>query len=187
MGILSLGMQESLSKAELIEAVEREFADVTREGGVSWLEAYARDGGGSQDLYDLAKERDIETCWQELVDSTTWDIAEWSSNWSFLDPIGFRYYLAAAIIRELKSGDEIVSDFHFWFAPKKPFSAFTEAQNRVIAEFTLYKLLDDRKNSFPDMVGQPIVRFEPFSDDWKKTDSNWANAYLNFKDYLPDR
>lgn len=180
-------MQDSLSKEELIEAIEREFANVTRKGGVSWLEADALDAGGSQDLYDLAKDRDIEKRWQELVDSTTWNIFEWSSNWSFLDSIGYRYYLAAAMVRELKTGTEIVNDFHFWFCPQEKFSEFTKAQKQVVAEFVLYKLHYERQNYFPDMVGQPVVEIEPFSIDSTIADTRWANPYLIFKDYLPER
>ena len=51
-------MLTSLTKEQLIELVKTEFADVTREGGVSWSEGYVIDDYGSKEERAAARAKD---------------------------------------------------------------------------------------------------------------------------------
>ena len=177
-------MLESLTKEELIETIHKEFAKVTRKNGVSWLEADALDGGGQQYLYDLAKQHDTERRWQDLIDSPKWNIFEHCSNLSFLDPIGFRYYLAAAMIRDLNAAENVLGDFHFWFSAVEKFSEFTQKQKLAVSAFVDYKLEYDRRRNYPDMIGKPALGTEPFSVNSYIEDSGWSDAKLFWEKYL---
>ena len=177
-------MLESLSIEQLIELIKTEFADVTREGGISWREVDAWDSGGQEYLFDLAKKIDIEEGWEELVNSATWDIYEWSDNWSELDPVSFRYYLAAAMVRDLQSDQDYISYHRFCSGNREKFSEFTKRQKIIVAEFVQYKLDEDRKVNFPEKVGQPAVDTSHFSANSQPDDSEWCNAYLHWKQFL---
>lgn len=89
----------SQTQKSLIAEIEAAFAGVTREGGISWSEADAIDDYASPAERAAAREKDREKGWQDLVTDPTWPGSDVPSNWSFLDPIGYRYYLPAALIR----------------------------------------------------------------------------------------
>jgi hypothetical protein len=84
--------------AEIREA----FKGVTREGGISWTEAEVIDGYGSDEARAEARASEKERSWEELIDLPDWSL--FMSNWSFLDAIGFRYYIAPAMIHNLQHG-----------------------------------------------------------------------------------
>ena len=98
-----MGVPESFqAEQRAVEAAIRgAFKGVTREGGVSWKEAYAADLGSSPD--ECAAPRalvDAECCWEDLIDDPKWYTE--MGTWYFLDAIGFRYYLAAAMVRDCR-------------------------------------------------------------------------------------
>jgi hypothetical protein len=78
------------------------FAGVTRDGGTSWSEGWAIDDGASDEACQAARASDREQSWEQLVDDPNWHYD--NGPWSFLDAIGFRYYLAPAMIREARGG-----------------------------------------------------------------------------------
>lgn len=84
-------------------AVEAEIRDafrgVTREHGVSWSEAEVIDRYGGAVERATARAEDQERSWEELVDDPAWDADPGMGGYIFLDPIGFRYYIAPALIR----------------------------------------------------------------------------------------
>jgi len=90
-------------KASVIVEIYESFADVGREGGVSWSETVVLDDRGTDEERAEARAQDTETSWQELIDDSEWQ-PELSFDWYFLDAIGFRYYLPAAMIRCVRSG-----------------------------------------------------------------------------------
>lgn len=96
----------------LTEEIYRVFAEADRVGGVSWSESRVLDDNGSDAERAAARARDVESGWQELVEDETWDPEMGVGGWSFLDPIGFRYYLPAAMVRCVKSGYNIGIEFH---------------------------------------------------------------------------
>ena len=92
------------ARIDLIEAIEQSFAGVTRVGGMSWRQAELEDGVAySDEEYRAAGRKDSETAWQQLVGSRIFEGCP--SEWSFLDPIGYRYYLPACMITYLTLGE----------------------------------------------------------------------------------
>lgn len=90
---------------DLAFAISAAFAGVTREGGVSWSESDVIDAGGSDERRAEARACDLDQDWTELVADPAWQRwQEWP--WSFLDPIGQRYYLPAMMVRGLL-GDNV--------------------------------------------------------------------------------
>lgn len=92
-------------KAALIEKIIAAFDGVSREGGVSMSEANVIDDYGSEAERAAARASDIDTRWQDVTEE---QLAE---NWpiSFLDAIGFRYYLPAYLIYYLHWVDDYIA------------------------------------------------------------------------------
>lgn len=89
----------------LIQEIHAAFKGVTREGGVSWSESVVIDDGGSDEKRQRVRSQDRETSWEELIDDSNWRSDRGVGGFSFLDPIGFRYYLAPAMIRCTRPDD----------------------------------------------------------------------------------
>lgn len=95
----------------LIDQINNAFQYVTREGGISIREAHVIDDYGSEQEQREARAEETDSHWSE-VDVETLDPG--GSALSFVDPIGFRYYLPAYMVYALKSdygdalGEEIV-------------------------------------------------------------------------------
>lgn len=96
---LPYGLNEA--QKSLIAGIEAAFEGVSREGGISWSEAEALDAYAPPAEQAAARAKDGERRWQDLVDDPTWPSYDNPASWSFLDPIGFRYYLPAALVREV--------------------------------------------------------------------------------------
>lgn len=125
------------------EAVESEiraaFKGVTRTGGVSWSQAEAIDPGGNVDPRALAEAlaRDTERSWEELVDDPRWTHDIGVGGFPFLDPIGTRYYLAPAMLRELQRepgplASVLTVDSEY---QRQKVSRLTAAQSAAVARF----------------------------------------------------
>jgi hypothetical protein len=80
----------------LIAEIYAAFKDVSREGGVSWSETYVLDFYGTPEERAEARDRDRDWSWTDLVDDPDWQIGQGSGGLTFLDAIGFRYYLPHA-------------------------------------------------------------------------------------------
>lgn len=95
----------------LIAQITGAFRAVGRAGGVTWHEADVIDDYGTDEERTAARELDTERNWMELLDPARWNTAP-GSQFSFLDPIGFRYYLAPAMIRCIQGDANINLQFH---------------------------------------------------------------------------
>lgn len=84
--------------------IRKAFSGVTREGGISWSEADAMDAYAMPAERAAARARDTENRWEELVDDPRWRDDLGAGGFSFLDPIGYRYYLAPVMIRCARRG-----------------------------------------------------------------------------------
>jgi uncharacterized protein DUF6714 len=82
-------------RAVVVEQIHRAFAGVGREGGVSLHEAVVIDNYGSQEERETARTLDMEATWQDIPET---DIEQCDTALTFLDPIGFRYYLPAYMV-----------------------------------------------------------------------------------------
>lgn len=88
-----------------VEAQIREaFRGVTREGGVSWSEAKVVDLYGYDHERVAARAKDTERRWEDLVDDRAWEHEVGVGGFNFLDSIGYRYYIAPAMIRCIRRG-----------------------------------------------------------------------------------
>jgi hypothetical protein len=88
--------------------IEQAFRSVSRAGGVSWSQTGVLDGYGTEEELAAARKLDTERNWRELVDDPSWEFEVMFGGFGFLDPIGLRYYLAAAMMRQLRD-DEVYS------------------------------------------------------------------------------
>jgi hypothetical protein len=121
-----------------IAEVYAAFKGVTREGGVSWSETRVMDGFGTEEQCVAARASDTEHSWEELVDDPRWRADMGVGGFAFLDAIGFRYYLAPALIRELRQLPAPGLDFWLTASYCKPIQSngdvsLNESQSRCVA------------------------------------------------------
>lgn len=156
-------------EAQAVEAdIRRAFAGVSREGGISWSGSFVVDDYGSDEEVAVAAAKDTEKSWEELVESPTWDEEGWTGGFSFLDPIGFRYYIAPSMIRAARRGHgeqvafalQADSDFR-----REKLSLFTPAQSRATARFVKLMMECDAAKfaRFQEQV-QTNLDFDCFDD-----------------------
>lgn len=81
----------------LLAEIQEVFPGGSRVGGVSWSEADVIDAYGTEAERAAARAKDRDTKWQDLLEDPTWD-PDHGWHWSFLDAIGCRYYLPAAMV-----------------------------------------------------------------------------------------
>lgn len=86
---------------QLLTLIERDFAKVTREGGVSIREAGAIDDYGTPDECAAARAKDSDTHWSQILLP---DLDLSGAALSFFDPIGFRYHIPAYMCFTLRHG-----------------------------------------------------------------------------------
>jgi hypothetical protein len=124
---------------ECVEALIRAaFRGVTREGGISWSESVIVDGDGSGRTPEQARAEDTEGCWEELIDDPEWHHEVGMGGFNFLDPIGFRYYLAPTMVRCVRDGGGEFISYALYAGvewKKEQLSLITGQQAHVIARF----------------------------------------------------
>lgn len=123
-------------RARLEAEIRAAFAGVSREGGVSWGWSQVHDGFGSR----TPRLCDDDTHWTQLVDDPGWSDDPRIGGFCFLDAVGFRYYLPAAMIRALRQGWS--DPFPFNLALRDPgsyrlaqWSALDQRQGACVAWF----------------------------------------------------
>lgn len=90
---------------DAVEAlIRRAFRGVTREGGISWSEADELSCCADEATLAAARAMDIDRQWEDLVEDASWRHNTGGDEWIWLDAIGFRYYLAPAMIRCAREG-----------------------------------------------------------------------------------
>ena len=142
-------------RSSLLAQIERDFAHVIREGGVSLHEAAVIDSYGTDDERAEARKLDTDTHWTHvrLEDLPTWI----GSTLSFMDPIGFHYYAPAFMCFSIRCGlynapgyidHDAIGSLIFHCTPtstweehlEKKFSRFTSSQRRCVARYLVYEL-----------------------------------------------
>src|SRR5690606_14569089 len=88
------------------EWIFRAFQTCQRIGAISWNQAMAVDLNCSESDFQKALLKDQDSCWQDLISDENWDPDCSLGGWSFLDAIGFRYYLPAGLVRALELNGE---------------------------------------------------------------------------------
>lgn len=128
----------------LIAEIHEAFRGVSREGGISWSQAMLHDHGVrpyTPREYREAGEKDREKSWEVLVDPETWKPHPSWGGFSFIDPIGFRYYVAPAMIRMLTiEGEHVLPPSLLEKDDLGLFSALNSRQSRCIASYLEWML-----------------------------------------------
>lgn len=123
-------------KTDLIEEIRLAFRDVTRGGGVSWAQTEILDNYGlpprGKPIY-----HDRDDHWEDLIDDAEWHLDPGVGGHVFLDEIGFRYYLPAAMIRSIREGDD--SEMDGWLSGEECFrqkrTLLDDRQRNSVAQF----------------------------------------------------
>lgn len=90
-------------RAAVEAMIHSAFAGVTREGGVSWSESVALSNYESPRVRAEARASDCDSSWEEVAADSKWTPEPGIGGFNFLDAIGFRYYLPAAMMWCLKT------------------------------------------------------------------------------------
>ncbi len=153
-----------------VEAEIRDaFASVTREGGVSWNESIVIDGDASGRTRGEARALDTEMRWEDLVDDANWNHEVGIGGFNFLDPVGFRYYLAPAMIRCIRDrGGELIAyallvDGAF---KQKKVSLFDDRQLCAVARFIRLMIVSHAAE-------QDVLFGEPWSKAYRAYWRQW--------------
>ena len=146
--------EEKESLDSLIAAIAMAFDGVSREGGISLHETGVIDNYGSDEERVNARLLDTESQWQDLQEDDRFRLM---NNYMFLDPIGFRYYLPAFLIFNLKYFRDNILWNHdamiFAFSERCPdadgkVSLLNPVQRKVIARFLEHFVLFDPDGDF---------------------------------------
>jgi hypothetical protein len=131
----------------LAEDIRNAFEGVKRDGGRSWSECDVMDGYGSEEEREQAWRLDKDMNWTELVDDPKWQPFPGVGGFSFIDQIGFQYYLPATMIRFIY-GDiteyypgHLLKYIERFVTREDP--AWTSAQQQAIARFILFMAAND--------------------------------------------
>lgn len=134
-------------REQLVAVIYEAFAGVTRNGGVSWSETEVIDLHGTPEERATARAQDKDTSWEELVEQGEWEIFDGAGAMSFLDAVGFRYYMPAAMLQAIQReyGEEVafaltlkVDDLREHRLSK--WVLLSEAQRQCIARFLRYMM-----------------------------------------------
>jgi hypothetical protein len=122
----------------LVEDIRSAFAGVSRSHGASWAGTEVDDMYGMVNADELFHDQD--QTWEQLVDDPKWEVAPGIGGYAFLDVIGFRYYLPAAMIRCIRAGYDV--GIGHWLTSHgripETWMAIDEGQRTVIARFLIY-------------------------------------------------
>jgi hypothetical protein len=129
-------------QAAVEAAIRAAFKGVGRAGGVSWSEAWIIDDYGNEEECAAARARDTERSWEDLVDDPNWDDERGVGGFSFLDAIGFAYYIAPAMVRDVRRGCSAYLAFTLDIGGfrRTQVAALDEAQGAAIARFLRFMI-----------------------------------------------
>lgn len=149
--------QHAASKHEcesLVNEIHEAFKNVTREHGVSWNETSAIDDYASDEACAAARLTDKDAHWTQLIEDKDWKPFPGFGGFSFIDAIGFRYYLPLTMIRFLRDNADEWFPGHFADVMAQQIDAkdamWTNQQLRCIAWFISYMARHDTGFPEPD-------------------------------------
>lgn len=127
----------------LIDAIERAFANVKLDDGIGVFEAEALDDCVSDKLLARARAKDIGDDWRALSDDV---ISEHYSAMAFMDQKGLRYaipaYMRFAVRYWKTSNSASVDHVIYTLARDEDWDFLTEEQKQVIADFLRYMVVE---------------------------------------------
>lgn len=110
---------------------------------MSWSEAKIIDDYGTEAQCAAARATDTERSWEDLVDDPRWDDERGVGGFNFLDAIGFAYYLAPAMIRDVRRTCSAWLGFTLTIESegrRLQVSALNEAQGAAVARFIRFMI-----------------------------------------------
>jgi hypothetical protein len=159
------------------DAIQREiaaaFANVSREGGVSWSEAVVIDDYGTDQERAAARASDTDSHWSELVEHPEWIEPTGSGGFNFLDPLGFRYYLAAAMMQIVRGQDDSQ-----WIAWHLTMSRKSESRDFLLKQWSLLDAAQRRcvRRFLRFMAAWDETKHAGWGTDWQKAlDLYWES------------
>ncbi|MEI7985438.1 MAG: DUF6714 family protein [Armatimonadota bacterium] len=182
-------MLEGLTREELIVKLNSLFRHVTRSGGVSWIEAEVIDGYGSKEERVKARASETDQNWMDVA----LDTKRWENNWGpwgFLDDIGFRYYLVAAIARDIILDKQTLNPSFFCPRSLNFGHRYLLPQERTfIAQYVQYKSELPKRNALMAVLEEADMTFEQYlesGETWTpETWSDWSEPLEYWKKFLP--
>ena len=182
-------MFDAPTKEELIEQIKVAFEGVTREGGVSWSEADAIDDYALPELRAAAKASDLDENWMEVAIDANWRIDDFDSNWSFLDDIGFRYYIPAAMMRHLVLDKDVLEPIRLTPPDCLDQWIFNDAQSQAIANYVRYNLELEQKVALMKVLDEANMNLDEYiasGETWiPEFYSVWQGPYDYWSQFLP--
>jgi hypothetical protein len=162
------------TKQALIEEITKAFAGGSREGGVSLSEAWVIDDYGSDEERAEARARDTDKRWEEVPDK---DIHFGYSYFSFLDDIGFAYYIPAYMtwyLRNVDSEDpEVVNSNTFEFL----IYSLGPSMNGVMSDYTISQFILCTREQRRAIAH--FLQFVEAEEDGMAIDSGFPNGELD--------
>ncbi len=177
MGTLSLHNIESqpvIDTAPLIAEITAAFDGVAREDGVSLRESRMIDNYGCDEERAEARRLDIDTRWRDVSNA---DLRDYYYALHYLDAKGFRYYLPAYLIWDLRENTSpehgIVSDTLWHLHPPdddsqlERFRLITPQQGRAVCSFLRFVAIHGSEGEREEAAGH-------LSDYWSRYCNNDA-------------
>jgi hypothetical protein len=165
-------MPNSSPDAAVRTALEQAFKGVTRERGQSWTGSIALDLMGVTGVDFTVTHREDDGSWRDVASDPGWDPDSGVGGWPFLDSIGFRYYLAAAMWRVLDGGEVACLAWQFQRplkgASRRRFDdrwILDQAQHAAAMRFAAFML--ERAIAAGDQAGY---------DEWDAAIRSWSDA-----------
>ena len=160
-----------ISLEDLTGEIRSAFHDVSREGGLSWAQCVALDCYCEiEEAIELAGRPDDESSWNELVDDLRWDPFPGLGGFTFIDPIGLRYYLPAAMIRVAQGRNHEWFDGHLLQAIEQPRDGLAAPLNaamlKAIARFVAF-MANLEITTYED-EGSTTFYIDAFTTHWHK-------------------
>lgn len=151
----------------LIAEIYEAFRDVTREGGVSWSETFVLDDRGTEAECLAARAKDRDVRWTELVGDSTWEPDTGLGGFSFLDPIGFRYYLPAVMNRSVQLGYDAGVVYHLSIESPPAAKSFA-ADKDLLRDFDVAAWQLEKLSLLNERQRRCVARFVRFMLEWSR-------------------
>ncbi len=183
----SLNTRTQELKDGLAAEICRAFLNVDRLCGVSWSETAVLDGYGSVEERLTAKALDTDANWEQVETNPEWNPDSGWGGWAFLDPIGFRYYLPAAMMRCLRSGHDEGIASHLTLPESWSFPTFNSDLSREAfyqnqsRDHTLeqWSALDKNQRSCVKKFLLYMLEIDKPDPEWGKP-SVWDGALMSY-------
>jgi hypothetical protein len=155
----------------LLCGIVESFSDVTRQGGRSWSDALALDLMGVPGVSFHTTHREDDTSWLEVAQDAGWIPDAGLGGWAFLDGVGFRYYLAAAMYRAVKTGEGGCLAYQITLPPNG------NAKRRFLDRWILNERQHHATMRVAEFMRERMLSVNDITDfdEWDRAIQSWAD------------